>query len=248
MEFKGSKNKPRLPNFSSAEETLLISLAEQHASILENKKTDAVFCEQKRKVWEQIDRAFEAQMGVKRGAKNLKEKYENMKRKARKSLAEERQEIYRTGGGRNRSYVDPNTERLAALLGQTATGFANSFDSDVITYEIEAMEKPRVDEASSEILEESMRCIEVPIFEAVETLENTTATDWSSWNPTQLKTKPSEKLAVHKDGKKTTDRQQEFWEEDNKRAVERHQWAKEKHMLEMELLQINLKKAKLNVE
>ncbi|XP_017484753.1 PREDICTED: uncharacterized protein LOC108373392 [Rhagoletis zephyria] len=78
-------------------------------------------------------------MGVKRGPKNLREKYENLKRKARKSLAEERREMYKTGGGQFRSYTDSNTDRLAALMGQSATGLSNSFDSDVITYEIETI-------------------------------------------------------------------------------------------------------------
>lgn len=52
-------------------------------------------------------------------------------------------------------------------------------------------------------------------------------------------------------GKQKIDHQQAFWEDENKRAAERHQWAKKKHELEvseaemkMELLQIdiNLKK------
>lgn len=69
-------------------------------------------------------------MGVRRGAKNLKEKYENLKRKAKKAIAEERRELYKTGGGYFRSSNDPNTERLAALMGESATGLSNSFDSD----------------------------------------------------------------------------------------------------------------------
>ncbi|XP_017473643.1 PREDICTED: uncharacterized protein LOC108364469 [Rhagoletis zephyria] len=238
--------KSRLPNFTSAEETLLISLAEQHAMILENKRTDAVFCEEKKKVWEKIDVAFEAQMGVKRGPKNLREKYENLKRKARKSLAEERREMYKTGGGQFRSYTDSNTDRLAALMGQSATGLSNSFDSDVITYEIETIAE---NDAVPEILEDSMRSYTAEPVEATEAVENDITTDWSAWNPTLLKKKKSEKLAVKNEkGKQKFDHQQAFWEDENKRAAERHQWAKKKHELEiseaemkLELLQIDMK-------
>lgn len=49
-----NQKKVRLPNFSSAEESLLLTLAEQHASIIENKKTDAVFSEEKKNVGKKL--------------------------------------------------------------------------------------------------------------------------------------------------------------------------------------------------
>ncbi|XP_017465955.1 PREDICTED: uncharacterized protein LOC108358938 [Rhagoletis zephyria] len=181
------QSKYRLPNFTSTEENLLLSLVEQHATILENKRTDAVSWEAQKKAWEQIDSAFEAQMGIRRGPKNLREKYDNMKRNTRKSLAEERREIYRTGGGQYKPCTDPNTERIAPLLGQSATGLSNAYDSDVISFEISPAKEGFL--AGTETLDESMKGYEgETVVEATEAAE-IEATDWSSWNPTLLRKK-----------------------------------------------------------
>lgn len=44
------------------------------------------------------------------------------------------------------------------------------------------------------------------------------------------------------------DYQQIFWKEEDKRAAERHQWAKQKHLLEMEEAQMKLELLKIEIE
>ncbi|XP_036317996.1 myb/SANT-like DNA-binding domain-containing protein 3 [Rhagoletis pomonella] len=150
------KKRNRLPNFTSGDESPLITLVERYANKIENKRSDAVSWEEKRKAWEEIDLKFESQTGIRRGPKNLREKYENMKKRTRKNLADEKRELYKTGGGQFQHRPDKNTGRLATLMGQSATGLENYVDSDaIVTYEQEP-----------EYLDESMQSCTVEHLDA----------------------------------------------------------------------------------
>lgn len=48
------KERKRTSNYSLGEKEILISLVERYLSILENKKTNAVFNKEKTKCWEQL--------------------------------------------------------------------------------------------------------------------------------------------------------------------------------------------------
>ncbi|XP_014249141.1 uncharacterized protein LOC106666455 [Cimex lectularius] len=72
----------RAPNFSQLEEQILTKLVLKFASILENKKTDAVTTRKKSVCWEKITGDFNTTPGCAlRSAVNLKCKYENLKKK-----------------------------------------------------------------------------------------------------------------------------------------------------------------------
>ncbi|XP_017466288.1 PREDICTED: uncharacterized protein LOC108359122 [Rhagoletis zephyria] len=212
------KKRNRLPNFSIAEENLLIALAEQHASVIENKKTDATSWEEKRKAWDIIDEEFEAQMGIKRGSKHLREKYDNLKRKARRDLA------------RDGHCMDANMERLALLMG-LSTNWHNRVAGDETFFEDSMYSSTTEDVAdATEAVEIDMKC------------------DPTSCDPIFLE-KKSDNITHNTKYKKRRvkrDSQQIFWENEEKRAAERHTWALKKH--ELEIREAEVKTDLLNIE
>ena len=122
----------RAPNFNKDEEEILVSLVKQYAKVVENKKTDAVMWQQKKEAWDKLAVDFEKFSGVKRSAKNLKDKYENLKKKAKKELADEKKETYATGGGTRNIRVSRISEDISSILGVAGKGLENKFDSDRI--------------------------------------------------------------------------------------------------------------------
>lgn len=128
-----SKQRIRQANFSPKEEEILLKIIEEKRHTIENKKTDAVTWEQKSKTWDEVGELFEALSGTKRPVKNLRDKYENMKKKIKKELANEKKEIFLTGGGsRPARKHDNNTETLLRLMGTSAFGLDNPYDGDAL--------------------------------------------------------------------------------------------------------------------
>lgn len=88
----------RKVNFSEEERALLLDLVARHKAIIENKKTDAVSVERKRKEWEAIEREFNSQHSVHpRTWQQLKKCWENLKEKWRRGKADDTREIFLTG-------------------------------------------------------------------------------------------------------------------------------------------------------
>ncbi|KAJ4449116.1 hypothetical protein ANN_00511 [Periplaneta americana] len=95
------EKKKRAPNFSQFEVGILLELVGNSASILENKSTDGSSLREKQATWLDLTSQFNAVPGVtKRSTQNLKVCYENLKRRLRKDLADEKVETYKTGGGK----------------------------------------------------------------------------------------------------------------------------------------------------
>lgn len=63
---------------------------------------------------------------------NLKDKYENLKRKAKKTEADRKKEVFKTGGGTAHSTVAPSATHkvLIEIMGSSAVGLQNIFDGD----------------------------------------------------------------------------------------------------------------------
>lgn len=72
-------------------------------------------------------------LGIQRGSKALKNKWEKIKRNVKQRLAEEKKEIYKTGGGVVKTFKKIEYfDSIIELLGISATGLASNFDSDVV--------------------------------------------------------------------------------------------------------------------
>lgn len=120
----------RAKNFSQEEEVLLVDLVENHKNCIENKKSDAVIWRQKEEAWQKIEEEFAAVIGVKRNWKALRDKYDAVKRRSKSEMAEVKMETYRTGGGVSSAKISPISTKIASMLGDSATGLQNAFDSD----------------------------------------------------------------------------------------------------------------------
>ncbi|XP_039303469.1 myb/SANT-like DNA-binding domain-containing protein 3 [Solenopsis invicta] len=128
-------NKPRkrAQNFSEAEKICLINLIQQYKDVLENKKSDAVTSKDKDKCWKVIEHLFNSRSsGEFRNSEVLKSCWDNLKKKT-KFFADEKMQIYKTGGGPYVSKSDVILERAREIIKPSVDGLTNNFDSDDIT-------------------------------------------------------------------------------------------------------------------
>lgn len=155
--------------FNDEEVNLLMILVEKYKDTIENKKTDAVMWKQKQRVWELLTQEFNAVNGSHRYTKNIRCKYENLKKTAKKKFALEKNNIYKTGGG-----VDPPVpitnvdEKIKTLISVSLEGLENPGDGD------------RKDEVVPEPDQQ----------------QPSTSHAWSGWSPAALKTPASTSLDV----------------------------------------------------
>lgn len=129
-------NKPRkrAQNFSEAEKICLINLIQQYKDVLENKKSDAVTSKDKDKCWKVIEHLFNSRSsGEFRNSEVLKSCWDNLKKKTRKFFADEKMQLYKTGGGPYVSKSDVILERAREIIKPSVDGLTNNFDSDDIT-------------------------------------------------------------------------------------------------------------------
>ncbi|KAG5864970.1 hypothetical protein JTB14_017050 [Gonioctena quinquepunctata] len=125
------------------EETILLNLVKDHAKILENKKTDSGANLKKAQCWVDIEKAFNCQSGGSyRNITVLRKKYENIKKKTKKKMADEKCYKLGTGGGPNLkteiSLIDNTT--LEILGSVRVEGFPSEFGGDAVTVPEENVE------------------------------------------------------------------------------------------------------------
>ncbi|XP_065365569.1 uncharacterized protein LOC135958601 [Calliphora vicina] len=156
MSMANKEARKRAKNYSDEEE--LVELVEAYKHLIENKKSDAVVWKQKEEAWAKIEEKFSAATGSNRPWKSLRDKYEFIKRKSKTKLSNQ-----------------TVSSKIAAMLGDSATGLENNYDSDFSKYI------------------SLICCNNVFIKEIVCVDENT---DWSNWTPTSLKQAKSKELVV----------------------------------------------------
>ncbi|CAH1104457.1 unnamed protein product [Psylliodes chrysocephalus] len=122
MELTGIKRK-REPNFTAKEEIILIICVKKHIKIVENKTTDAINNAEKLRGWEKIYKDFNQNNDRHRSVKALKEKYENLKKRAKKVFAEEKIYNKGTGGGPYKDFGITDVDlQLKEILGKRLEG------------------------------------------------------------------------------------------------------------------------------
>lgn len=130
--------KKRSPNFAPQEKHLLVTIiANNYTDIIENKKTNQVSVTEKGHTWRKIEDQFNASSnsGIFRSWQNLKLLYENQKKEIKKKKAEEKIEIFKTGGGPPATIVidsEKDTDEVLASIinNKTIHGLDSQFDSD----------------------------------------------------------------------------------------------------------------------
>ncbi|KAK9506792.1 hypothetical protein O3M35_008664 [Rhynocoris fuscipes] len=125
------EKRERGSNFSESEKQLLLSIVSEHFQIIENKKSDALTIKEKNNAWELIAERFNAQQceNGTRTAVQLKNAYHNFKRKLKKDTANDKIDLYKTGGLPITSKIDDETSKLVALLKPQLEPVINKFDS-----------------------------------------------------------------------------------------------------------------------
>ncbi|CAH2096783.1 unnamed protein product [Euphydryas editha] len=130
----------RALNFTKDEKNRFQSLIEKHKQILFIKKTDNDSNLKKNKIWAVIHAEFNAGGDQPRTLRQLKAKFDNMKRNARKNASQERQSRLRTGGGPPSPPVQPETEWFLSVMPISMDGLQSVVDDDLI----EAIVQPSV--------------------------------------------------------------------------------------------------------
>ncbi|XP_053959080.1 uncharacterized protein LOC128863769 isoform X1 [Anastrepha ludens] len=235
----GYKKRNRLPNFTSAEENFLLKLAQQHIKVVECKITDGPTWEMKRKVWAKIDSEFAKKFGLRRGSKNLREKYVNIKRKLRRSMSGVKEEA----SAEYKSIVDESPERLAALARFSAVGNTEDADSDAInTF---CTDHNAFDETAQSC------SLDDPIQES-ESGEYEHSNKELSWNSAPSIEGRNVRSIFHSWERKNKDTSIEpkhiFCENEELRSAEKHRWEAERFKREAELHKWELEKQKWLVE
>lgn len=113
---------------------LLIKLVQERCRILENKTTNNISIKEKEDCWNNLRMNFMSRSkGVIRTVQSLKTCWENIKKRTKKQYAEEKQAIYKTGGGQYKAVSDPIAEQVREIIRPAVEGLSNNFDNDCIT-------------------------------------------------------------------------------------------------------------------
>ncbi|KAJ8736302.1 hypothetical protein PYW08_006958 [Mythimna loreyi] len=108
---------------------LLLDMIMKHP-VITTKATNATNNKLKEEAWKSIAQEFSAITGDMRRPEQMRLKWENLKKSARKRSALIRQNNLKTGGGK--SYVPPDEvlDRVASMLGATCNGLPAEFGGD----------------------------------------------------------------------------------------------------------------------
>ncbi|XP_018794415.1 PREDICTED: uncharacterized protein LOC108972334 isoform X1 [Bactrocera latifrons] len=242
MTHKQKRN--RLPNFTPAEESFLLSLAHKYVNVIESKLTDAQIWEEKRKAWENIDIEFGNKFGFRRGSKNLREKYDNLKRKLRRMESKDRSDDEQTF---QKLLFDENIEKLSAII---------EFSADCSSNDVENNDSFGTDPVmNNNFNDTAQRCsFDDPIQDS-ETVEKEGEHKWLSSNSNhsaqsrKIKSsrKPDLKPCYNINDLRSVEKHR--WDcKRNKREAEKHRWEFEKNKLIVEKHKWELKEARLKTK
>ena len=199
-----SAKRARTQNYNLEDTLKLVDAAKAFKNILENKRSDAVTSRDKQRAWEAISSSYNAQTTANRTAEQLRQKYDSLKKEARKYAAKKRQHRLQTGGG-PADTVKPNIifDKILELIKLSSEGHESYFDSDA-TFMTEEI-NPIADEAStSEVLADCVVSVidaEDPVsFELQANHEELGSTEvvWNKYTPQMLRAPLHPALEVNK--------------------------------------------------
>lgn len=242
MTHKQKRN--RLPNFTPAEESFLLSLAHKHVDVIESRLTDGQIWEEKRKVWENINIEFGKKFGFRRGWKNLREKYDNLKRKLRRL-----ESIEINDGQTQKIMVNENIEKLAVIVGLSADCSSNDVENDD-TFETDP-------EMNNDFDETVHSCSFGDPIQDSEPVEKEGENKWFSSNSNHSAQNGKIKSLFRRPNRKERfsvkeelrSAEKHRWDSKrNKREAEKHRWEFEKHKLVIEKQKWELKETRLKAK
>lgn len=123
----------RQSNFALEEENLLLLLVQKFKHIIECKKSGNTNWIEKKNAWQNIENEFNSKntRNIFRNAEGLKEKYNNLKKKTKKKITEEKMNIRKTGGGSYNPLTLNETDQIIyEIIGPQIDGLKNNYDDD----------------------------------------------------------------------------------------------------------------------
>ncbi|CAH1113904.1 unnamed protein product [Psylliodes chrysocephalus] len=126
-------------SFSKEGEIRLLNAVYSQRKIIENKETNKFTNIEKDKAWEKVAVVYNAHSLEYRNTDQLKSKFDNLKTKTRKIVAQERAHIKGTGGGGPLPPdYDPVIQLIVKIINwKTVVGLENTFGSDYTANDIE---------------------------------------------------------------------------------------------------------------
>ncbi|XP_012544063.1 uncharacterized protein LOC105841327 [Bombyx mori] len=122
----------KAPPMTKDETMLLVDLVAGN-NIVNNKATNAANNKLKEQAWQTLANHFNSSItSFPRTPSQLRLKWENLKKSARKRCADMRNKLNKTGGGRDCFPPDEILDKVASLLGSTCQGFSVEFGGDAI--------------------------------------------------------------------------------------------------------------------
>lgn len=128
-----SEKRERSANFSHSEIRELVNIIMKFKHIIENKATDTCNIKQKQLAWTQVTNNFNAASLNTRNTKTLKMKYDGLKKQLKKKVAEQKRQLYGTGGGPMVGIkLEDYEEKLYSIMKLNVEGLPSRGDSDSI--------------------------------------------------------------------------------------------------------------------
>ena len=112
-----SCKRARKANFSSAECSLILQLAEENLEVIREKFSSTLTNKKKQAVWQSISDRVNALGMAKRSTTDVKDKWRAMCGAARKEMSRERSSIGKTGGGKSLPPLKATSQRIIELFG-----------------------------------------------------------------------------------------------------------------------------------
>lgn len=177
----------RSRNFTQRENNLLIELILKNKDIVENKETDGKSNDIKNRAWGKIAITFNQQtVGDERSEKQLRSKWDNLKKDARTYHAEHMRRKYITGEGPRQTTINDSFEKIITIIRSSAKGFESSYDNDSIC---KKTKKDHVLEKSSREIDDDV------VFEFLSNSSDDVST-WKQWSKEESKKKNQSSIKI----------------------------------------------------
>ncbi|KAK9731978.1 Myb/SANT-like DNA-binding domain [Popillia japonica] len=114
-------------HYTEAEKDTIINITIKYKNIIENKRTDGISNKQKNFAWDNIAKEYNALgINVIRTSKQLRTFYDNLKKRLKRQCADEKVELYKTGGGvMKMPPIVPAEEKFLDSLKETFNPLSN---------------------------------------------------------------------------------------------------------------------------
>ncbi|KAF5269693.1 hypothetical protein FQA39_LY08616 [Lamprigera yunnana] len=157
-------------------------------------------------------------------------KYNNIKKRAKAKFSEEKKYMYGTGGGSAKKQTDDNIimNDIQEIAGAQITGMESKYDDNSF-----ACENPKITVVKcvpANIVSETVSELDSVEF----VFESSKQNDWSNYNPDILKTPIAKELQTATC--ETREKHQQYIDLQEKESEQRLRLQKEKHDLEMKIL------------